>query len=229
MAKRKRSKSTSSKKYKKSKPFTTAIVKAGRSRIVGIPAGQKVQMKYYEEINMKNLVVAYSEATYRAFSIYDPAVAVGGHQPLGHDQWAVFYKKYRVMGSKIEVRFSNHYAPTAGSENVPVTFGLCLTETTTSIADIGTLIEQPVSKWKTASFGESYTLSLPYNSNWQTKGDLGNKYDDDNAADFGSTPAADSYYHIIASRLGVSTLYATAHICITYDVWVFDPIQLTQS
>lgn len=44
--------------------------------------------------------------SYRANSIYSPN-ASGGHQPLGHDQYQLFYNHYTVVGSKITVRFSN--------------------------------------------------------------------------------------------------------------------------
>lgn len=40
-------------------------------------------------------------AIWRGNSIYDPYAGVGGHQPYGTDQWAQFYKRYRVYGSRI--------------------------------------------------------------------------------------------------------------------------------
>lgn len=33
---------------------------------------------------------------YRLDSIFDPDEGGGGHQPMGHDQWAALYKRYRV-------------------------------------------------------------------------------------------------------------------------------------
>lgn len=42
--------------------------------------------------------------TFRANSIFDPDWAVGGHQPMGHDQWSTFYNQYYVKSAKITVK-----------------------------------------------------------------------------------------------------------------------------
>jgi len=39
----------------------------------------------------------------RANSIFDPQYSVGGHQPRGHDQWALQYGQYLVHGLAYEV------------------------------------------------------------------------------------------------------------------------------
>lgn len=37
-------------------------------------------------------------------SIFNPETAVGGHQPLWHDQWATFFKYYRVHGIRYRIQ-----------------------------------------------------------------------------------------------------------------------------
>lgn len=44
---------------------------------------------------------------YKLNSLYDPEDAMGGHQPLGFDQMAAFYRSYTVIGCKATVSFSN--------------------------------------------------------------------------------------------------------------------------
>lgn len=36
--------------------------------------------------------------------MYDPDLTGTGHQPTGHDQWANFYKRYLVFGSKCKIK-----------------------------------------------------------------------------------------------------------------------------
>jgi len=43
-------------------------------------------------------------------SAFDLEYAVGGHQPLGYDQWALFYQNCRVFGVTGTVKFSNDTA-----------------------------------------------------------------------------------------------------------------------
>lgn len=38
---------------------------------------------------------------FRMNSIFDPEFAFGGTQPLGHDQWEVFFDRYKVMMVKV--------------------------------------------------------------------------------------------------------------------------------
>ncbi len=62
-------------------------------------------MKYAEDIMVSvdgNIGTNY---LFRCNSIFDPNQSGTGHQPMGHDQYANFYKRYTVVGSKITVRF----------------------------------------------------------------------------------------------------------------------------
>ena len=46
-------------------------------------------------------------------SIYDPNRTGTGHQPMGHDQWAVFYQRYRVYGVTYDINLTNMNADSA--------------------------------------------------------------------------------------------------------------------
>lgn len=55
--------------------------------------------------------------TYRGNSIYDPWTAGGGTSVQGYAQWAQFYNRYRVYGSKITVK-ARQISPTSTSNSV---------------------------------------------------------------------------------------------------------------
>lgn len=49
---------------------------------------------------------SWSLNQYRMNSIFDPDYTGVGHQPLGHDEFAYFYNRYRVLAAKIRVTFT---------------------------------------------------------------------------------------------------------------------------
>lgn len=70
-------------------------------------------------------------------SIFDPDLTATGHQPLGRDDYAAFYNRYRVTGMAFRVRFTN----TSSTENLEV--GAFLRPDTTVTAVINTIMESP--------------------------------------------------------------------------------------
>lgn len=51
---------------------------------------------------------AINVVEYRANGMYDPEVAVGGHQPYGFDQLMAQYYHYTVIGAKFEIECQTH-------------------------------------------------------------------------------------------------------------------------
>jgi len=107
------------KKYKKSKTNTSPDkINMAIGKYVGpFPTSVVTKLRY---CGYKRLDPAagggISTMMFRANGIYDPDVAVGGHQPLGRDQWADCYYHYTVLGSKCTVEFcglndSPNYVP----------------------------------------------------------------------------------------------------------------------
>lgn len=47
---------------------------------------------------------------FRLNSLYDPDLSGLGTQPVGYDQWAAFYNKYRVVSTEVEIRVENRLA-----------------------------------------------------------------------------------------------------------------------
>lgn len=119
------------------KRFTSIKTKAGRRRFIRkrprarrrlvsniqgtlIPDRTMVTMKYNEDIKL--LLSANGLMGSHLFfcnSIFDPNVTGIGHQPMGHDQYANFYKKYVVVGATITATFKSFASSQA--TNDPVT------------------------------------------------------------------------------------------------------------
>lgn len=72
-------------------------------RLSGFPSSKMVKLKYVDTvtIDMNSGTEQIGKHVFRANSLFDPDYALGGHQPLGFDQWAAIYDHYCVVGSKI--------------------------------------------------------------------------------------------------------------------------------
>lgn len=80
------------------------------------PDVMRVQLRYnrYQSINAASPQVS----VYRGNSVFDPDFSGVGSQPMGHDQWSAFYRRYRVIAAKIIVKFSSMAASTTGVQCV---------------------------------------------------------------------------------------------------------------
>jgi len=79
------------------------------------PQQMTATLPYCEEINLNAGTGTYSSVSYRANDLYDPYVAVGGHQPYGFDQYMNIYNFFAVEESEIKV----FHSPTAVADNIP--------------------------------------------------------------------------------------------------------------
>lgn len=75
------------------------------------PDIMRVRLCYNERITSAGGgTVPIVDFVFRGNSPFDPQFALGGGQPMGFDQWAAFYRKYRVIASKLVVKYSNNAA-----------------------------------------------------------------------------------------------------------------------
>lgn len=77
------------------------------------PPSQVVKMKYTETrvLTTGTSGIYGTEYAFRLNSIFDPNFTGTGHQPYGHDQMALLYNKYKVIGVYIDLEFTS---PTSG-------------------------------------------------------------------------------------------------------------------
>jgi len=80
---------------------------AGKVSIPGqiVPDKMIVHLPYVINIISPANIAVFATTMHTA--AYDPEFAVGGHQPMGYDQYAVFYENCRVFGVTGTVKFIN--------------------------------------------------------------------------------------------------------------------------
>jgi len=84
-----------------------AVAGAGSVGASGFPARKRLTLRYSTfEVLQYNAGAQFAQLDFRANSLYDPEYAVGGHQPMGFDQWMKFYKNYTVLRSRIKIASS---------------------------------------------------------------------------------------------------------------------------
>lgn len=85
-----------------------------RSIPLGVQKYKFAKLSYCDLESASVNTASYQTWAYQS-SLYDPYVAVGGHQPMFFDQYAAMYQRYTVMGIAYEVQ-----ACTDSSTNGPL-------------------------------------------------------------------------------------------------------------
>lgn len=137
------------------------IATPGRS--LGFPKNQTVQLRYCTAVNLVDSVGGVLDIhAFRANGIFDPDVTGIGHQPLGRDQWDLFYNHYYVKSAKITVKYSTQ-SQVAGQ--YAAVHGLYVSDDLTVPTSWTTLAEAGRAKYLQDSNlnTESKTLTATYN------------------------------------------------------------------
>lgn len=105
-------------KWRSKNPWLQAIRSIDTDRVVnssvGFPNEMETKLKYCEAITVNPTPEATSGVVwYSAGSVFDPYVAIGGHQPLFFDNYSQIYEKYQVLWSEIKVTVLEHSVNTA--------------------------------------------------------------------------------------------------------------------
>jgi hypothetical protein len=171
----------------------------------------------------------------RAGSCYDPEYSVGGHQPLGFDQWSTFYNHYTVVGSTLKCTF--HSLATAPQG--PVVLGITLKDTATyTLASWTALYEDPRTNYKfvrDAPVATQTGATAVLTHSYKAKNFFNVKDVIDNTNRFGAATTADptdnAYFMLHATELGSAfsaALYSVGFE-IVYDVVLSEPKTLLGS
>lgn len=189
-----------------------------------VPDKVILKMRYCQSIQ-RDLLLPIDEYVFRGNSLFDPDFTGGGTQPLGFDQWANFYSKYRVNGSKITVLAVN----TSSANNMFISLIPSLISTgVTTTADA---ISTPYSRYSFMSVLSSQPKTVL--KSYMTTGKLSGqnvRYEDNYEAAMGANPVNVWYWIIDAqSNNGVSNLQYQIIVIITYYCTLFERIQFDQS
>jgi len=119
-------------KYKRSRTLATYYPKI-------MPNSFNSCLNYQEEVNLDAPSGGSLSALYRANGMYDPSVAVGGHQPYGLDQLTAFYKYWRVEESIMTATPIEAVV----TDSIPCYAAIVLTDTDTAFTftDVGQFLE----------------------------------------------------------------------------------------
>lgn len=142
------------------------------------------------------------ETSFRANSIFDPETAVGGHQPMGADEYSAFFNRYTVMKSKITVTMNN-----SGATVTPVIVMVQLDDTETLLADPITEVENGRLRFKILSGtngGPSRaTMSKTYNA--RTYHSIRDPVGSDALTPlFSANPNQQAFFHVSADSVSPS-------------------------
>lgn len=195
-----------------------------------IPLQKMVKLRYCECFNLDPVGAgAVATYVYRANSIFDPNYTGIGHQPLGHDEWETFYKKYRVLGSRLTVQ---------AASNSALATGQCIVSVNTSFDPISALVyntttmERTGSVWTILGAVGSSNGSKRLIKNWSAKKSFGKDWnDDDTGATFGANPVKPWYFLINAQSpdTGGDATVISCTITIDYICEFSEPVELPQS
>lgn len=127
---------------KTSKRTKSAIVKAVTNYKPGgimynltgdpVPSAYRTKMKYVDQAILVSSAAGEWEYQFNLNSLYDPNRSQTGHQPLGYDQLAALYQRYRVLTTKVAI---TNFSP--ASSNVAGWWTFVVdTTTSTSIVNI---------------------------------------------------------------------------------------------
>lgn len=223
----KKSRKTYSKRKKygkrKYKRATTTSLRSGTL----IADRSFTKLKYTQRIDLTPAGAATDSYVFRGNSMFDPDVAPGGAQPLGFDQWAGFYNKYRVRGSKIKI-----YAVATSGSHFPCKISVYPQDDSSTATGVDNAAARPNSRTSiTNGYGGPSTRIKNYIS---TKKQLGVKSINEEtsyAAVITGNPNIMWYWCISVGTLDATTNIAGLYVEVevTYYTEFFDVVDLILS
>lgn len=207
--------------------------------MVGFPSTKMVRMRYCQVKNLDPTTSLQPQvARFRCNSIFDPDATTldpDQHQPLGYDEWSVFYNHYLVVGAKITVQFIA--AGTTASYGKPVICAVRLADDTTIIAqDTITLLENPNITYKAMSRAQTQNSSIRLRKGFSPKkfftvDRLTDNFDRLGAA-FGANPNEQAYFEVLVGNfhdVSENPPNIACMITIDYMVLLSEPKEISQS
>lgn len=194
------------------------------SSLPGLAPSRIVYMPYSGEHLTGGAALTYQ--IYRSNSIYDPDYTGTGHQPRSHDQYALYYRYYRVLGCKIKV--TAFWQDGAGKTTYVGLFAD--SDVTTYYTNPQDLFEKYGNRRARILLGTmqskvSMSLSVPISK--LTAGAL-----KDQRTVFGANPTLDGpFINIwwVPTDLSATTTYPRIHAQLVYKVLLTEPIDISGS
>lgn len=195
-----------------------------------IADSQMVTMRYHESVLINPAAGLAGNYIFRANSIFDPNYTGAGHQPIGHDEWAVFYNKYAVVKSTIKASFvSQNDVASTGTALV----GIGLQHDTFLEANPDTIIERRDATTKVMTALSAQGVATVVGKSYTPDRFFMTKHlvdDPQLRAAFNMNPTADAYYNVfMAPLVGADVASTAVSVVIDYTVLLTDRTDLTGS
>lgn len=210
-----------------SRPFRTTLVR----QHVSIGRGPIAPSVF---VNLRYVAGFRSDGTtfdhvFNLNSIFDPDRTGTGHQPLGRDQYATFYNRYRVWSVRVKVVG----ALDPGVDNSPVTFGIVADNSGSAYTNMDQAFEQQNAYSTIVASGANSSTVVRRFRLWDVTGVSKQAYKDDRfQALFSTDPAEQICLHVIyGSVLAGAAVSNALHYRVQLDMRceLFDPLPLAQS
>lgn len=208
-----------------SKPYRRRPVFVQRPRISGFPDFMFAKLKYTQSYHSSSAL--QQNFVWRANSLYDPDVAIGGHQPMYFDQYMAVYGYGVCYGSKLTIK-------AIGGGTQPSRIAMIASATNSWSADSPTdIAEQPYSRMEniptSGAIGPTMSLYAPTHKLFGL-----NKRQMENEKDFWFTAGADcaqqTFWTVTWQPAdGATTVVNDVQATITYYVKFFRRNGVAQS
>jgi len=205
-------------------------IKTARSlELCMFPPSKTVVLRYCDNFAVTSTVGVMASQKFRCNSIYDPDYTGVGHQPMFHDQYALFYNHYRVTSAKIKVQWC---LATANDATSPYMIGIHTSDDLTIPLDYQTIVENKrgVTKYIARYTNMPNTFEMSYSFNGSKF--FGDKAKGDSTQSvFGSDPAELAYFNVwVQSADQVSSVSPIRGIVtIDYTCVLSEPKDVAQS
>jgi len=214
--------SSSSRKKSRSNKISRSVAWKGEI----LPPVLKTKLKYTENVYATSAGGDYTYV-FRLSSINDFDYSGAGHQPMGHDQLALLYDHYKVIG----VRWVVKAYSVDGADVRPMRACAWVNDIVSNAATQSEAEEQAGSKTAMALYGGREPAYLSGYTDIATVFGLTREQSESDGnliANFGSNPANNAYLHL-RFQTGVATFAINFQIYATIDVECKNPKTLALS
>ncbi len=193
-----------------------------------IPDKLFTTMQYSDNVTLTStggVVAAYQFQS----SCFDPNLTGVGHQPLGFDQWASFYTKYRVHGIGYKITFINT------NTSVQVDVSVMPKNVSTTTIPHNTIWERPYTKHKILGIegsGQAVKTIKGYINIARVLGMSKLQYNTDDLTHslIGSSPTTMGFLQMYLAPVdGSTTVISIVRVSLTYYTEFFSRVLLAES
>jgi len=193
---------------------------------VGFPASRRVKLAYCESATLTSAFGAQAKSQFRLNGCFDPWYTSTGHQPMGFDQWALFYNHYVVLGCKWNFSFVPYGGAAIDLCTVAAHYSddVSIPSTITDLAELGS----QVSFIKNGQLPHSFEGHIDVAQFFNRRGDIAND------GELRSPVTADPTEQVILSfslfgESSLATVTGAYLLRLEYDVKFFEPKDLGPS